>query len=454
MASQPQPLTALSARPLHQKLIDELKAIAPLMEIEPTGLKKPELLREIQQRMREKPQLAENPLLLPLFAHRTSAKSNGKNSADKAEEDDTETLNVAQAASGTNKTLLENKVKTDPPAQFARLENAAGGTQATDGTSESDAAVDDDLEPVPTATAPSSPESERKVPVQDGVETVIKSLDVHLSFYHPNDPRIVPRSVVLDDFPVVRSKGPEADRAPSSAILQDSPIKDNGGRIYRANVKGEAGHHHLGKVDALFKKTATSLRTSLMNTFPLNYQTHPNGDFLSGSLFYEPHTSAQQADETKETVDSGSDKPKDETVSSVNGEQEGDVKGDSDVKPEGAGASGENKAPADVKVATTEPKQTEPLNFTGAGADVPLDIAKDRASRNPLDKHTTPADREAFVDHLRVTIKAAVPGLPDTWIRSGWRPLEHGGKRKSCCPVGNRRNPMDFTANSTGFQRD
>ncbi|KAJ7651355.1 hypothetical protein FB45DRAFT_1051101 [Roridomyces roridus] len=218
MASQPQPLTALSARPLHQKLIDELKAIAPLMEIEPTGLKKPELLREIQERMREKPQLAENPLLLPLFAHRTSAKSNGKNSADKAEEDDTESLNVAQAASGANKTLLENKVKTDPPAQFARLENAAGGTQATDGeltseNEESDAAVDGDLEPVPTATAPSSPESERKVPFQDGVETVIKSLDVHLSFYHPNDPRIVPRSVVLDDFPV----------PPSSKIPRSKP---------------------------------------------------------------------------------------------------------------------------------------------------------------------------------------------------------------------------------------
>ncbi|KAJ7818125.1 hypothetical protein B0H14DRAFT_2601547 [Mycena olivaceomarginata] len=56
---------------------------------------------------------------------------------------------------------------------------------------------------------------------------------------------------------------------------------------------------------------------------------------------------------------------------------------------------------------------TGPLQFTGTGSDVPLDIANSRAQFSPLHEHALPGLRAEFVDFLHAKVKAEVPNMPD-----------------------------------------
>jgi hypothetical protein len=62
----------------------------------------------------------------------------------------------------------------------------------------------------------------------------------------------------------------------------------------------------------------------------------------------------------------------------------------------------------------------ERLEFTGAGSDVPLDIANNRAMRNPFHPNAPSELRERFAVFLHQQIKEAVDGIPDyklEWAR-------------------------------------
>ncbi|KAJ7447684.1 hypothetical protein FB451DRAFT_1375588 [Mycena latifolia] len=104
-------------RQLRNKYKPELQAIAAAMGLT-FDHTKPVLLESIQKYILDHPNLADDPKFLPLFAHRTAAKAAGKNSAHKAAE---ETVAPLQAPMGANRTLLEQKVKVDPPPQFTKL---------------------------------------------------------------------------------------------------------------------------------------------------------------------------------------------------------------------------------------------------------------------------------------------------------------------------------------------
>ncbi|KAJ6546295.1 hypothetical protein DFH09DRAFT_1507844 [Mycena vulgaris] len=74
-------------------------------------------------------------------------------------------------------------------------------------------------------------------------------------------------------------------------------------------------------------------------------------------------------------------------------------------------------------------KMDGPKVFTGAGSDIPLDIANDRAAHDPMHKNTSAAQRERFAQFVHGKIQEAVPGIPDfqeEWARCNyaWQMLD------------------------------
>jgi hypothetical protein len=60
------------------------------------------------------------------------------------------------------------------------------------------------------------------------------------------------------------------------------------------------------------------------------------------------------------------------------------------------------------------------LKFTGAGTDIPVDIAADRAKHDPMHTKANPGLRDEFSKFIHASVKAAVPGIPEygeDWTR-------------------------------------
>jgi hypothetical protein len=101
MSTPVAPALVLSDRAINKKLIGELQSIAAFMKLDGHAtLKKDALLRAIQRHIKENPQLADDPYLLPLFAHRSSPKNDVKTSAVKAAEEEVEATKPQPAATG------------------------------------------------------------------------------------------------------------------------------------------------------------------------------------------------------------------------------------------------------------------------------------------------------------------------------------------------------------------
>ncbi|KAJ6553787.1 hypothetical protein DFH09DRAFT_1318809 [Mycena vulgaris] len=130
MSTPVDPPFMLSDRPLNKKLIGELQSIAVFMKLDAT-LKKDALLRAIQRHVKDHPELADDPRLVSLFAHRSSPKNGPKTSAVKAAEEEVEMTKPQPAATGSNRTLLTQNAKTDPPPSFAKL-SSGGHKHATE----------------------------------------------------------------------------------------------------------------------------------------------------------------------------------------------------------------------------------------------------------------------------------------------------------------------------------
>jgi hypothetical protein len=58
--------------------------------------------------------------------------------------------------------------------------------------------------------------------------------------------------------------------------------------------------------------------------------------------------------------------------------------------------------------------------FSGAGSDIPLDIANDRAAHHPMHPNASAAQRQRFAQFVHGKVKEAVPDIPDfgkEWAR-------------------------------------
>ncbi|KAJ7312272.1 hypothetical protein DFH08DRAFT_943676 [Mycena albidolilacea] len=349
----------LSDRPLDKKLLAELKSIASAMGLEPGDLKKLKILASIRAHIKSVPEIADDPRFLPLFSHRTAPGVGGKTSTGKAAEEAVESAKPKQVATGANKALLSSGVKTDPPPQYKMLfSGARNEKQATaDASDLSDTTGDESCPPTPSP-AP-KPESntefiKQKIERKHGMSGVVR-----VNFFDQSNHSAAPRQVLVDDFPIdvaVSVDGTKkfitllSDLIPA-AIQNDSPIKERGGRLYRPNVRHEASHHHIGKIDAVLSGTAKPLFTRWLD---------------------------------------------DNEVAGV-----------------------EVTQPLNGDAGSTQP-MIERLEFTGAGSDVPLDIANNCAMRNPFHLNTPAGLRERFAAFLHQQIKEAVDGIPDyklEWAR-------------------------------------
>ncbi|KAJ6538270.1 hypothetical protein DFH09DRAFT_1369014 [Mycena vulgaris] len=171
--------------------------IAAFMKLDAT-LKTDALLRAIQRHMKDHPELADDPRLVPLFAHRSSPKNGPKMSAVKAAEEEVEVTKPQPAATGANRTLLTQNARTEG-------------------------------DPAPRDVV-ATPEPEIKGETVDNNQRM-KGI-VHVNFYDELDHKKTLRQVIVDDFPVQLSTTANGGKKYSAllsqlipaAIQNDSPI--------------------------------------------------------------------------------------------------------------------------------------------------------------------------------------------------------------------------------------
>ncbi|KAJ7679921.1 hypothetical protein B0H17DRAFT_1206312 [Mycena rosella] len=374
---------AYSDRALRKKLKPELQAIATAMGLDTTQQRVSDLITSIQGHMKARPEMADDPKFLPLFAHRSAPKAGGKTSADKAAE---EAVVPPQPTTGANKTLLERKIKTDPPALFEQLAPGSEPRSATspevkdDGDdSESDLSDGDSPPPTPVRDEKHELKAPKKARVLQIPKHEIPGV-VQVNFFDENDHSALPRQVPVlsDEIPitVVAAEDGSTHFKTSlsmllpAAILNDSPIKERGGRIYRANIRGEPTHHHVGKIDNILLGDCRALNIGEVNEYTLRTSV---GGSLHCDVFW-------------------------------------------DKSPQAVGGLATSiPAPTDASVVHDTSQlplpSAERLKFTGSASDVPLAIATDRAMNNPTGKLATPDVRRAFLVFLHGVMRLNFPDL-------------------------------------------
>ncbi|KAJ7919940.1 hypothetical protein B0H13DRAFT_2427629 [Mycena leptocephala] len=394
MSTPVNPPLVLSDRPLNKKLIGELQSIAVFMKLDAT-LKKDALLPAIQRHIKENPELADNSHLLPLFAHRSSPKNDVKTSAAKAAEEEVEGKKPQPAATGANKILLAHNAKTDPPRPLRSFRREGINTSLPSPSMKtvsvlsyilhrltsvsflgSDSSIAGD--PVPHDIV-GTPELEIKgemVNNHQGIKGII-----HVNFYDELDHKKTLRQVIVDDFPVQLSTTVNGSKKYSAllsklipaVIKNDSPIKERNGRLYWPNIRDDPQHHHLGKIDALLDGSASALKVNAMNEYTL--RTSDEGTFEC-DIFWDQLTGGAIAGQTNSH-----------------------------------GGHAENPV-GDIR--------DGPKVFSGAGSDIPLDIANDRAAHDPMHPNASAAQRQRFAQFIHGKVKEAVPDIPDfgeEWAR-------------------------------------
>ncbi|KAJ7826526.1 hypothetical protein B0H13DRAFT_1918132 [Mycena leptocephala] len=208
---------------------------------------------------------------------------------------------------------------------------------------------------------------------------------VQVNFFDEKDAQAAPRQVPIlsGDIPITAFAADDGSTHYKTALSKllpvafqnDSPIKERGGRIYRPNIRGDVGHHHIGRIDAIVSGDARPLQIEDLDQYTLRIS---NGGSLHCDVFWE---------------------------------QAGVVVGplsidlapqDGDSAPWGS----EGRPPAEQR-----------LQFTGAGSDVPLAIATDRATHNPTGQFATPEMRKAFTKFLYDFAKPTLPNLLEFGVR-------------------------------------
>ncbi|KAJ6548951.1 hypothetical protein B0H19DRAFT_1379179 [Mycena capillaripes] len=384
---------AYTSLAFHKKLKPELQAIADAMGLEFSEKPTVAILRkDIQAHIRTHPELADDPRFTPVFAHRTGPKAAGKNSSDKANDEAAQVPITGGAITGANRTLIQQGVKTDPPGQFSRLslDDDSGAALSAHPQDDGDAGSDSQSHSESSSGNESpSPEMEKKAKVlkQSNAKKICVPLPdiVRVNFFDVKDPTAEPRQVPVlsNEIPistVITADGGIVhktflDKVLPVAFQNDSPIKEVGGRIYR---DGAAGRLHLGKIDAILDGSARPLKINEVNAYTLRAST-------TGDLFC-------------------------------------DVLWDTEIGVIEAGNTGEPVVANPIASGSTFPlPANERPVFTGAGTDVPLAIATDRALHNPTGRRAAPGVREVFLRFLHSVITQEVDGVPEfgtSWPRA------------------------------------
>ncbi|KAJ7819718.1 hypothetical protein B0H14DRAFT_3737035 [Mycena olivaceomarginata] len=256
----------------------------------------------------------------------------------------------------------------DPPGQFARLSlNEESGpawsfTPQDNGDESSDSQF---LSDSGTGNESPSPEIEKKslANKQPGAKQVRVPLPdiVRINFFDVKDPAAEPRQVPVLSNEIAISTITTADggivcktlldKVLPVAFQNDSPIKEQGGRIHR---ESHAGRLHIGKIDAIVDGTVCD-------------------------VFWDAEARGLESENIVEPVAANAPDP---------------------MFP----------LPADER-----PK------FTGAGTDIPLAIATDRAMHNPTGRLAAPGVREVFLRFLHSVMTQKLDDVPDygtAWPRA------------------------------------
>ncbi|KAJ7126639.1 hypothetical protein C8R46DRAFT_1363895 [Mycena filopes] len=362
---------------LSKKLKVELQAIAVAMGKD--GEQSVKALRStIQQYMRDHPEAADDPQFLPLFVHRTAPKAGGRNSADKTVDDAAQP--PAKELTGAHKSLLEQKIPVNPPANFSKLSVHKKATKTAAAPEESDEDSESSAEPTSRPASPASVGEKEEVKHKKkkvGGEVAAALPDtatVQVNFYDESDHHAAPRQVpvLANEIPISVSTaedgtivyGTSLSKILPVAFANDSPMKEVGGRIYRLPTRGGGGHQHIGKIDAIVQGEARPLKIREVDGYSLRSSAEGS---LYCDVFWEKSATAQPVDDALPTY--------------------------------------------------PLPSHARP-KFTGAGSDIPFAIATDRAMHNPTGAMAAPGVRDAFLRFLYSRVTATIADAPAFGV--GW----------------------------------
>ncbi|KAJ7847773.1 hypothetical protein B0H13DRAFT_2362292 [Mycena leptocephala] len=223
--------------PLNKKLKPELQAIARALGITDNATV-PSLRKSINEHIRNHAEIADDPRFLPLLAHRSGPNTVTKNSADKLAEEASKPGVPGQAATGANKTLLTNNVKTDPAPQFAKLSSGSRTGPITtdtkdDANEDCESTSSDSGSSISPEPEPESEEKPKKTPRQQLPRNL--PVVVRVNFFDEHNQAAAPRQVCVlaNDIPItaLAAKDGSTEYVTSlsellpAAFQNDSPIK-------------------------------------------------------------------------------------------------------------------------------------------------------------------------------------------------------------------------------------
>ncbi|KAJ7245526.1 hypothetical protein C8J57DRAFT_1242128 [Mycena rebaudengoi] len=350
-----------------------------------------------------------------------------------------------------NKSLLNNKVKTDPPGQFKALliGGSAGAKQGTPSGEESTDTKKEEIEggkpsggELDEAQGKDSTTNKDKPVDGDEFESEFsddctssasvnsnKDLDTRLDdfeiedishkkteitfvstetpdtmlvkFFSAQNPAAEPREVYLPTSSISVAATASADgivkfsarisEIVPVAVKFDSPIKAHGGAIFRPPIRAGGSQLRLGKIQDICAGKSNALQVSLVDKYELN--TASDG-LLSCDFFLDRELT---------TAEGSPDASKDNSTTT----------GDTFTAPAASDSAATPAAVDDSAVpapvgASVNPAPKARLQFTGEGTDIPLAIATDRARNNPRHKLADPGVHEKFIEFLRDHAEAAV----------------------------------------------
>ncbi|KAJ7825547.1 hypothetical protein B0H14DRAFT_3874410 [Mycena olivaceomarginata] len=278
------PYTSL---PFHKKLKAELQAIADAMCL---SLPKPTVVllrKEIQTHMHAHPELADIrsschfslTALHQMSPARTAVTRLTKKHLRCRSPVVQLPARILPLYSAESKLILQGNL---PGSLSTKRAGAALSFTAQDNGDES--SDSQSLSDSGTGNESPSPEIEKKSSAnkQPGAKQVRVPLPdiVRVNFFDVKDPAAEPRQVPVlsNEIPISTITTADGgivcntllDKVLTCCIPNDSPIKEQGGRIYR---ESHAGRLHIGKIDAIVDGSARPLKINEINTYTLRAST-------------------------------------------------------------------------------------------------------------------------------------------------------------------------------------
>ncbi|KAJ7048315.1 hypothetical protein C8F01DRAFT_1267745 [Mycena amicta] len=331
----------------------------PTTDSKGKALTKEVLVRGIHQRLSDgAAQYQTNPVFSALYATKEAKKA--KTSADKTKED---LAQPDQSLTGANLKLHKAKVALDAPPGHAPLKSTKSLSHKSSSPLSSppagnliiqeDGNSDQSDESSEDGSGLSGRQDEHEN-VQSDEEVVVnppatpKKFSVLINLSHPGNPLQVSQQVLVQDILVKKVDGPDGPNSKFQGELSEilpalvdrhSPVKDINGRLSRPAIGAMMGPLDVGSVGAVIERNAKyqdALSLSRVNNITLD---DVGEGMLSCSLFYTPAMPPLPSDAGSNPFYIGNGNPT--------------------ALPAPSALSG-------------------PTSLTGAGTDIPMDIANNR----------------------------------------------------------------------------